>query len=57
MPILGYSLSYAPDLSLIKYQALGDNNADGLISRHNAFLRQWNRISILAKVRLNFIFF
>lgn len=55
MPILGYSLSYAPDLSLIKYQALGDNNADGLISRHNAFLRQWNRISILAKVRLNLI--
>lgn len=55
MPILGYALNYAPDLSLIKYQALGDNNADGLISRHNAFLRQWNRISIMAKVRINLI--
>ena len=55
MPILGYSLSWAPDLSLIKYQALGDNNADGLISRHNAFLRQWNRISIIAGVRIHLV--
>ena len=55
MPILAYSLQYAPDLSLVKYQALGDNNADGLISRHNAFLRQWNRISILAQARIHFI--
>lgn len=53
MALLGYSLNYAPDLSLTKYQALGDNNADGLISRHNAFLRQWNRISILAEVRIH----
>lgn len=55
MTLLGYKLEYAPDLSLIKYQALGDNNADGLIDRHNAFLRQWNRISILAAARIHLI--
>ncbi len=55
MAILGYELEYAPDLSLIKYQALGDNDADGLVNRHNAFLRQWNRISILAEARIHMI--
>lgn len=55
MAFLAYNLRNAPDLSLIKYQALEDNTVDGLINRHNDFQRQWNRITILAKVRMSLI--
>lgn len=55
MVYLGYSLEAAPDLSLAKYQALGDNDAGGVVGRHNAFLRQWNRITILAQARIHLI--
>lgn len=55
MAFLAYNLRNAPDLSLIKYQALEDNTVDGLINRHNDFLRQWNRITILAKVRMSLV--
>lgn len=36
-----------------KYEVLGDNDANGLIGRHNAFLRQWNRITSLTKTRIH----
>lgn len=50
---LGYELEYTPDLSLCKYEVLGDNDANGLIGRHNAFLRQWNRIRDYEKISVN----
>ena len=52
---LGYELEYTPDLSLCKYEVLGDNDANGLIGRHNAFLRQWNRITSLTKTRIHLV--
>ena len=52
---LGYELEYTPDLSLCKYEVLGDNDANGLIGRHNAFLRQWNRITSLTKTRIHLL--
>lgn len=53
MGYLIYKLLHVPDLSLAKYQALEDNNASGLINRHNAFLRQWHRISMLMGSRIH----
>ena len=48
-------MEYTPDLSLCKYEVLGDNDANGLIGRHNAFLRQWNRITSLTKTRIHLL--
>lgn len=42
---LNFELQKLPDLELVKYQSLGDQGVEGVIERHNAFLRQWQRIS------------
>ena len=55
MSHLIYSLKYIPDISLIKYQSLEDCDIGGIINRHNAFMRQWNRICILSNVGVHLI--
>lgn len=41
-----YEIPYIPDLELVKYQSLGEQGIDGILERHNRFLRQWQRNSI-----------
>lgn len=42
-----YEIPYIPDLELVKYQSLGEQGIDGILERHNRFLRQWQRNTVL----------
>ena len=44
MSIVCFQVSEIPDLSLNKYQALADTGIDGVLKRHESFLRQWHGI-------------
>lgn len=39
-----YQLEQIPDLSLSKYQSLADTGVEGVLKRHESFLRQWHGI-------------
>lgn len=43
-----YRIAVLPDLSLTKYASLDGNGVDGVLERHLAFLRQWNRKGVLS---------
>lgn len=44
MSIRYFEIRQLPDLSLNKYQSLADTGVDGLLNRHESFLRQWHGI-------------
>ena len=44
MGLLSFQLTKIPDLSLNKYQSLADTGVDGVLKRHESFLRQWHGI-------------
>lgn len=44
MGLLSFQLTKIPDLSLNKYQSLADTGVDGVLKRHENFLRQWHGI-------------
>lgn len=44
MGVICYQLEQIPDLSLSKYQSLADTGVDGVLKRHESFLRQWHGI-------------
>lgn len=44
MGIACFQLDQIPDLSLNKYQSLADTGIDGVLKRHESFLRQWHGI-------------
>lgn len=44
MGIACYQIDQIPDLSLNKYQSLADTGIDGVLKRHESFLRQWHGI-------------
>ena len=44
MGILCFQVDQIPDLSLNKYQSLADSGIDGVLKRHESFLRQWHGI-------------
>lgn len=44
MGIICFQLDQIPDLSLNKYQSLADTGIDGVLKRHESFLRQWHGI-------------
>ena len=50
MEWLFYEIREIPDLSLVKYQMLGESGVEGVLEKHVAFLRQWQRLSIICKV-------
>ena len=52
---LVYTLNYIPDLTLVKYQALADTGIDGVLKRNEAFLRQWQKISHVYNVEINYL--
>lgn len=39
-----FQIDQIPDLSLNKYQSLADTGIDGVLKRHESFLRQWHGI-------------
>ena len=51
---LFYEIPYIPDLELVKYQSLGEQGIDGILERHNRFLRQWQRNTVLIHTTLHF---
>lgn len=44
MGILCFQIHKIPDLSLNKYQSLADTGIEGVLKRHESFLRQWHGI-------------
>lgn len=44
MGILCFQADHIPDLSLNKYQSLSDSGIEGVLNRHESFLRQWHGI-------------
>ena len=44
MGILCFQVDQIPDLSLNKYQSLADTGIEGVLKRHENFLRQWHGI-------------
>lgn len=44
MGISCFQITQIPDLSLNKYQSLADTGIDGVLKRHENFLRQWHGI-------------
>ena len=44
MSILCFQIDQIPDLSLNKYQSLADSGIEGVLKRHENFLRQWHGI-------------
>ena len=51
-----FRISCLPDLSLAKYETLSDTGVEGVLERHGAFLRQWNRICFLNNVSMHLLF-
>lgn len=54
---LWYKIENIPDLSLNKYSSLDGNGVDGVLEKHLAFLRQWNRKGILSGVSIHLFYF
>lgn len=44
MSISYFQIDQIPDLSLNKYQSLSDTGIEGVLKRHESFLRQWHGI-------------
>lgn len=54
---LCYKLSGLPDLCLNKYASLDGNGVDGVLEKHLAFLRQWNRKGVLSDVSIHLFYY
>lgn len=46
MAFLVFRIEKIPDLSLNKYQTLADTGVEGVLKRHNDFLRQWHGVGL-----------
>ena len=44
MKMVCFQIDQIPDLSLNKYQSLADTGIEGVLKRHESFLRQWHGI-------------
>ena len=50
-----YRLKKLPDLTLAKYQSLGENGIEGVLERQAAFLRQWQGLSLMCDIKVHLI--
>ena len=55
MSLQCFSIDYLPDLSLHKYQSLADTGVNGILTRHNNFLRLWNGICASSNTSLHLL--
>ena len=56
MNLIAYKLEKIPDLTLSKYQSLGENGVDGVLDRHISFLRQWQGLSDIGNIIIDLIY-
>ena len=56
MAIVCYQIKQIPDLSLNKYQSLANTGVDGVLKRHESFLRQWHGICTESKTSLHLLY-
>lgn len=56
MPSLYYEVKKIPDLTLSKYSALDESGVDGVLKKHQAFLRQVHRKGLLNKEIIRWIY-
>lgn len=54
---LCYKIEVVPDLSLNKYASLDGNGVDGVLEKHLAFLRQWNRKGALSGTSIHLYYY
>ena len=53
---LTYTLKNVPDLTLAKYQSLGENGIEGVLERHATFLRQWQGLSKTLNINIQLVY-
>lgn len=51
-----YKLNEIPDLTLEKYQSLGENSIEGILTKHVSFLRQWQGLSQMCDIQIHIIY-
>lgn len=56
MPSLYYEVKRIPDLTLSKYSALDEGGVEGVLKKHEAFLRQIHRKGLLNKEIIHWIY-
>ena len=56
MPSLYYEVKRIPDLTLSKYSALDEGGVEGVLKKHEAFLRQIHRKGLLNKEIIRWIY-
>lgn len=56
MGILCFQLKCIPDLSLNKYQSLADTGIEGVLKRHESFLRQWHGICMESSTSFHLLY-
>ncbi len=54
---LCYKIESIPDLSLNKYSSLDENDVNGVLNKHLAFLRQWNRKGALGGTSIHLYYY
>ena len=53
--LIAYKLTSIPDISLSKYQIMAGNGIDRLREWTDDFLRQWQKISAIYEIEINYI--
>ena len=53
---LCFQVKQLPDLSLNKYQSLSDTGVQGVLKRHESFLRQWHGISYASNTSFHLLY-
>lgn len=56
MAFLCFRIEKIPDLSLNKYQTLADTGVEGVLKRHNDFLRQWHGVGLAAGASFHLLY-
>lgn len=56
MGILCFQINQIPDLTLSKYQSLADTGVEGVLKRHENFLRQWHGICTVGQVSFHLVY-
>lgn len=51
-----YKLNEIPDLTLAKYQSLGENGIEAVLLKHGSFLRQWQGLSEMCNIQIHIIY-
>ncbi len=56
MGVICFEVDTIPDLSLNKYQTLADTGIEGVLKRHESFLRQWHGIGMAGDISFHLLY-